>query len=696
MSFSFGDVLQQFFVDITSLVRSIIPLSSFYYMTSFALACFLWLVGALCFTTSATSSSDNSTGNNNSSKSYSRVEAFRNKFQRHIVQPVDNHFRNPLQSLLESSSSVRSNGNSKSSLSPKNPSSSSTNLFLSAEALEIAYRDLAPPFNIMDAAAAAASNCNTDENSSEVANGVPNAAGGSLIVPDADVTHFCFLIHGHRGLSRDLAYFQAVMQRWVSEELKKQKEEGEQRQGEAEPKMSPSNGNDKDASKRGTHDMVVHNAVCNEGKTQDGVEKGGDRLVEEMRQVIEAEMKKRHAGLNVDSNNNNNDNNNVDPKVYEITISILGNSLGGLFGRYAIAKLVERHCVKEEPSGKPIGKEKPAPTWILDGKYRIHLNIFCTTATPHLGVSGHTWVRIPRTAEIGVAHALGQSGKDLFRLNDLLHTMATSPTFLGPLGSFRKRIAYANCYGTDFAVPVGTAAFLSENSTYPHHFLDDYIVDENGMVIAALHTPTKEEDGDEELEEHSDELHEMSASLDKLGWKKVFVDVRREMPSVELPKSLGERLLRQKKQSSDNDIANSSGSNHSRDSLNSTGSDENSENAQSLQALKKQKIVGSKDIANAVSTPEDNRFALPLGHNMIVAFSRSRFTTFMNKGGRPVVDALAKELVDDIFSWDGSSNPPPLTRSTSATISTTKSEPAMASHPAHSSPASPPTTTTSS
>jgi hypothetical protein len=42
---------------------------------------------------------------------------------------------------------------------------------------------------------------------------------------------------------------------------------------------------------------------------------------------------------------------------------------------------------------------------------------------------------------------------------------------------------------------------------------------------------------------------------------------------------------------------------------------------------------------------------LPMGHNMIVAFSRSSIRTYMNKGGRPVVDALAKEVVEDIFSW---------------------------------------------
>lgn len=218
--------------------------------------------------------------------------------------------------------------------------------------------------------------------------------------------------------------------------------------------------------------------------------------------------------------------------------------MGGLYGRWAIAKLIDRYCI-EEKTGTKYGQEPKqqqsgasSPSWILDGKYRLQLNIFCTTASPHLGVSQHTWIRIPRIAEIGIARTMGQSESDLFRLNDLLYTMATDSAFLDPLASFRKRIAYANCYGTDFPVPMETAAFLSEKSTYPHQVLDDCnIENKHGFVIAALSTPADLGRNDD-TKEHSDELHQMSASLDKLGWKKVFVDLRKEMPSIELPRSI--------------------------------------------------------------------------------------------------------------------------------------------------------------
>ena len=77
------------------------------------------------------------------------------------------------------------------------------------------------------------------------------------------------------------------------------------------------------------------------------------------------------------------------------------------------------------------------------------------SATPHLGVSSHTYITLPRSIERGVAYAIGDTGKDLFRFppiggensNDLIFEMGTNyKTFLEPLSAFRKRILYANAF----------------------------------------------------------------------------------------------------------------------------------------------------------------------------------------------------------------------------------------------------------
>ncbi len=433
-------------------------------------------------------------------------------------------------------------------------------------------------------------------------------------------THFCFLVHGYQGRSGDLSYFETVLKHRAFVEGNHQNlKEKNQFETDDDFVLVSAITNKKDGQESDsptTQDMVVHNCVCNEGKTNDGVIKGGDRLVDEIKETIHSNMERRARNEKDESN-----------KLCDITLSMIGNSMGGLYARYAIAKFIERHCVAETP---PTKGEEGICSWILDCKYRLRLDSFCTTAAPHLGVSEHTWIRIPRFAEMGVAATMGETGKDLFRLNNLLYTMSTDSTFLDPLACFRKRIAYANCYGTDFPVPVGTAAFLSEKSSYPHQFMSNSKIEQEcDLVTATLMTSANEEKID--AKEPLDELHEMSLSLDRLGWKKIFIDLQKEVLSITVPSLVCDTESK---------------------------SDNQPDDEIDLCGLKKsKKIVASKDIANVVyrKNGNDNRIVLhaPFGHNMIVAFSRDRLSTFLNKGGRPLVDALAKDLVQDVFARGG-------------------------------------------
>jgi len=444
------------------------------------------------------------------------------------------------------------------------------------------WDDLAPPFSM--------NSLEEIEHDEDLA--VYNSLG-------AHVAHFCFLFHGYQGRSEDLSYLHTVMEVLVEKEKRKIIEK--QQTNPSLPRQ----------------DLIVHSVVANERRTADGVINGGERALEEMLTRIRRYSSEKR-------------------EICQITVSVVGNSLGGIYSRYAIARLAEI-C----DSGKD-------EIMLMDSVHPIYFNVFCTTATPHLGISKHTYLPLPRLAEIGVAHSMGRTGKDLFRCNDLVKSMATSPKYLKPLGSFRKRIAYANAFGTDFPVPVGTAAFLSDQSTYPHYFVeandndDDcgVVMDDNGLVIATMHTPpnrlTPNGEGLLLDKKSEDDLVQMSNALDSLGWKKVFVDVRKEIPfGVSLPRNLSRNFLSQ------SDHGNSEVIN------------------KKLEELKAQKGVSveSRMLKEAISAPvplSQSRLSLPLGHNMICAVSRSRMSTYMNKGGRPVVDSLAKELVEDIFLWTAS------------------------------------------
>ena len=362
------------------------------------------------------------------------------------------------------------------------------------------------------------------------------------------------------------------------------------------------------------------NAVCNEGSTHDGVDKGGERLANEMLEVIRDEIGQRRRRRTQTNNENR----------LDVTISIVGNSLGGLYGRYAIAKLDELLIVSDED-----GTKKDAPHYILDDTIRLHFNVFCSTASPHLGCADRTYFPIPRFAEVGIANRLGETGRDLFRVNDLMKTMATSPKYTRPLSIFRKRIAYANAYGTDFVVPGSTAAFLDGSSDSLHYFDADFessneedtqnkqqVADrdcpatDQGLFVATCYTPRQSMD--DPSESSGTELETMSKHLDSLGWTKVFVDMRKEIPiSGKVPLVSNSSL--------DACPIRRLSSNH--------------------------KAATSKDLCSAISSGRGGRISLPFGHNAICAFERGSFSTAFNKGGRPVMDSLAINLIDDISMW---------------------------------------------
>jgi hypothetical protein len=129
-----------------------------------------------------------------------------------------------------------------------------------------------------------------------------------------------------------------------------------------------------------------------------------------------------------------------------------------------------------------------------------------------------------------------------------------------------------------------------------------------------------------------DELLEMSTGMDELGWKKVIVDVREHMPSIRIPKMVKRKSSSLHSLSIDGD--NSSADSHSSES--------------STAGLG---VVESRSIANFYSSASDV-LPFPLGHNTLVAVEKHGLSNSVFKGGRPVMDGLAKEIVEEILAWD--------------------------------------------
>ena len=122
------------------------------------------------------------------------------------------------------------------------------------------------------------------------------------------------------------------------------------------------------------HQVLVHAASSNQGRTRDGVAAGGRRLAAEVERVV-ADVAHRGGSLR--------------------SISLVGNSLGGLYARHAAAELWDAQ------SGRIAGLEPDA---------------FVSVGCPHLGVRRYTFLPLPPPLQALGPLVAGRTADDLVRL----------------------------------------------------------------------------------------------------------------------------------------------------------------------------------------------------------------------------------------------------------------------------------------
>lgn len=349
--------------------------------------------------------------------------------------------------------------------------------------------------------------------------------------------------------------------------------------------------------------VVIHAATSNEGQTHDGIEAGGRRVANEINNLVQELWDKQASS--------------------KIKLSLVGNSLGGLYARFALSEI----------------------QWKSKRNKQLIPHHFVTTSTPHLGCGfQQTYLPLPRFIETPIAHAMKQTGKDLFRFTSVIDDMTFQSKFTFPLSRFKERIAYVNVHGTDFQVPTPTAAFWADTDSV-HHVLEDFtnvskeeeegkdvensvVQDRPRGIIMKLATTTqtkrKRHQEEEEEECNEDEISSsdaataslLSTKLDQLGWTKVLVDVRDEMPiNLNRPEEREE--------------ANTSSS----DSDSTTSAPEEKKTQWTSRELLEQFDTG-------------RLLSVPIGHTVLVANSKNEFYRKINKAGVPIMDYLAKELVN--------------------------------------------------
>ena len=314
-----------------------------------------------------------------------------------------------------------------------------------------------------------------------------------LTSPTQPLVHYIFLVHGWLGNDLEYGYLSNAFQNILSpaplslennrddvtdigensnpdgkrtkrssSPITKQLMEQQQRQ---QQQHEESQNTDDAGSAPQQPEIVVHSVKGNVGKTHDGIRNGGTRLANEMVHFIRDDVEKRlateaHGDRGNLSNTNDTSYEAENESTHDVTFSIIGNSLGGLYSRYAVSLLPYQLRMKQTDS---LSGEAGGGGILLN----LHPNIFCTTATPHLGVSRHTYVPIPRIAEAIIGTGMGRTGRDLFRLNS------------------EKKLASAEARSARYGVVDGLRRLLRRNNSQEQQAQTSNEVADNNAMDAA-------------------------------------------------------------------------------------------------------------------------------------------------------------------------------------------------------------------
>ncbi|KAL7545444.1 hypothetical protein ACHAWF_008791 [Thalassiosira exigua] len=285
----------------------------------------------------------------------------------------------------------------------------------------------------------------------------PSRRPSSLYVPPSSpirpLAHYVFLVHGWMGNDLEMGYLNQALDGVIStlddgddgdtrSKRVKRSRSSQTRRMIAEQRREQS-GEQSDWASYEPPEVVIHSVKCNVGKTHDGIRNGGTRLAQEMVEFIRSDVERRLEPDEGKEDGAGGESSGIPDgrgaRDANVTYSLVGNSLGGLYSRYAVSLLPLRLSTK----GAAID---------------LHPNVFCTTATPHLGVSRHTYLPIPRIAETIIGAGMGATGRDLFRLNSEkdLASAAADGVVTAAAGGAKAVAGGAGAVGGAVGVAVGS------------------------------------------------------------------------------------------------------------------------------------------------------------------------------------------------------------------------------------------------
>jgi Putative serine esterase (DUF676) len=450
--------------------------------------------------------------------------------------------------------------------------------------------------------------------------------------------HLIVLAHGWMGNPKELGYLQTALERQAAAAI-----------GSSSPEAAVNIENNKDSEDPRPPTpppppclVLVHSAASNNERTSDGIAAGGTRLAAEINAWIDEVIVAHPCSATTSK--------------LMLSLSMVGNSLGGLYARYALKDIQWSRQISQPNANTPTegdidedskrsasSNDAHPPSTVTTTTVHIQPAVFCTTATPHLGVAApHTYLPLGTWGEYATATAIGETGRDLFRVEStVIQDMAVDPAFTLPLAQFRKRIAVANAHNTDFQVPCSTAAFLSKTDSI-HKLVDTSTTttdsssrsprDDGAFSFVALTVETEPQQQQQQQQQqqcvdNDDDTQVMASDdlavrLDALGWTKIFCDVRSSLPSIPIPSW---PLSQQQQQEQQQETTTTT-----------------------------KDVYTSKELWDRFATflpsdpSEERRLHFPLGHSVLVANAKNDVYARFNAAGQPVMEQLAADLIREI------------------------------------------------
>ena len=492
--------------------------------------------------------------------------------------------------------------------------------------------------------------------------------------------HCIVLVHGWMGNSKELSYLQSQL---IQE------------------------GDTASAASTGTTDklpltyFLTYPSIVNEGRTSDGISNGGQRLAYEINTWMQTLRQQIH------------DDDNSHDCQYHLSLSLIGNSLGGLYARYALRDVHLQFPAHSPHSPSPTGASLLLP---------LHFAVFATTCTPHLGVGGdQAYIPfLPSWIQSMIARCIGPTGYDLFRIvrpntitnatstvgtdfsSDWVQEMAFRAEFMQPLQSFHRRIALCNTYRTDLQVPCSTASFLISPTTSELGYSDETLSHRmnNGdyyslsewndeirhgasihkscisLIVETTATTATKLVG----QQTTGSSNEIAAQLDSLGWMKIFCDTRPYLPSIPIGTNVITTLVHFVVHTivqfyeiivscwpTKNEITTKLTNPEEETTMTTTQISRTTSDALltgTLSLNTKEHFSANEiwnryilDTGSTVNREQQHRhqyrWYLPFGHTVVVANAKNEWYGRLNAAGRPTMDQFAKLVVQEILQSHG-------------------------------------------